>query len=206
MAVEMGARTGIFEYDARTEEYIGDKAQFPYKTYASDAQCVYEKIIDIDMSSLEPQVALPHSPGNVSPISKLKKGLYPITDAFLGACTNGRYEDFVEGAKILKGKKVSPHVNFVAIPASRKIYNRLMKEGVLQIYADAGANLESSNCGPCFGKHMGIIGKNGRMISSSNRNYIGRMGSKDGQIFLASPATVVASAIAGEITDPRHYL
>lgn len=222
MAVEMGARTGIFEYDELTDNFIKERAQLPYKTYNPDKNCTYEKIVEIDMSTLEPQVAFPHKPGNVTSISNLKEYVeqskkstridfgrvtsLKITDAFLGACTNGRYEDFVEGAKILKGRKISPHVNFVAIPASRKIYNRLMKEGILQIYADAGANLESSNCGPCFGKHMGIIGKNAQMISSSNRNYIGRMGSKDGNIFLASPATVVASAIAGEITDPRHYL
>jgi len=203
MAVEMGARTGIFEFDNLTNEYIKGKAKFPYTVYAPDTHCEYEDVMDIDMSLLEPQVALPHSPGNVVPISKLIQKPQPITDAFLGACTNGRYEDFIVGAQLLKGKKISPHVNFVAIPASRKIYNRLMKEGILQIYADAGANIESANCGPCFGKHMGIIGKNAQMISSSNRNYIGRMGSKDGKIFLASPATVVASAIAGKITDPR---
>jgi 3-isopropylmalate/(R)-2-methylmalate dehydratase large subunit len=222
MAVEMGARTGIFEYDDLTDVFIKERAQFPYKTYTPDKNCVYEKIIEIDMTTLEPQVAFPHKPGNVTSVSELKsyvekskKSLQidfgkvtslKITDAFLGACTNGRYEDFAEGAKILKGRKVSPHVNFVAIPASRKIYNRLMRDGILQIYAEAGVNLESSNCGPCFGKHMGIIGKNAQMISSSNRNYIGRMGSKDGNIFLASPATVVAAAIAGEIVDPRNYL
>lgn len=222
MAVEMGARTGIFEYDDLTDLYIKERAQLPYKIYAPDKNCSYEKVIEIDLSSLEPQVAFPHKPGNVTSISNLKKYVeeskkstrldfgkvtsLTITDAFLGACTNGRYEDFVEGAKILKGKKISPHVNFVAIPASRKIYNRLMREGILQIYADAGANLESANCGPCFGKHMGIIGKNAQMISSSNRNYLGRMGSKEGNIFLASPATVVASAIAGKIVDPRNYL
>ncbi len=206
MAVEMGARTGIFEYDRLTDEYVKKKARFPYKIYTPDKKYTYERVMDVDMSSLEPQVAFPHSPGNVFPISYLKNKSYPITDAFLGACTNGRYEDFVEGAKLLKGKKISPNVSFVAIPASRKIYNRLLKDGILQIFAEAGANLESSNCGPCFGKHMGIIGKNAQMISSSNRNYIGRMGSKDGNIFLASPATVVASAIAGKIVDPRNYL
>jgi len=136
-----------------------------------------------------------------APVHSLK-----ITDAFLGACTNGRYEDFVESSKIIKGEKIHPNVNFVVIPASRNVYNRLMKDGILQIFADAGANIESSNCGPCFGKHMGVVGRGAQMISSSNRNYIGRMGSRDARIFLASPVTVAAAAVAGEIVDPRKYL
>ncbi|GAB4218760.1 MAG: hypothetical protein Fur009_1450 [Candidatus Microgenomates bacterium] len=222
MAVEMGARTGIFEADEKTIDYIKNKARFPYKIYYPDKNCQYEKVIDVDLEKLEPCVAFPHKPGNVTFISKIngfvKKSQksknvdfaqvnsLKITDAFLGACTNGRYEDFSEAAKILKGRKIHPNVNLVAIPASRKVYNRLMKEGILQIFAEAGANIESSNCGPCFGKHMGVVGKGAQMISSSNRNYIGRMGSKEAKIFLASPATVIASAIAGYIVDPRKYL
>ncbi|GIW63171.1 MAG: hypothetical protein KatS3mg091_703 [Patescibacteria group bacterium] len=222
MAVEMGARTGIFEADEVTDTYVKDRAKFAYKTYSPDKDCCYEKVIDVDLSTLEPCVAFPHKPGNVTFISNIKKYMkesqksksldfvpvdsLKITDAFLGACTNGRYEDFVESAKILKGKKVHPEVNFVVIPASRKVYNRLLKEGYLQIFAEAGANIESSNCGPCFGKHMGVVGRGAQMISSSNRNYIGRMGSKEAKIFLASPATVTASAVAGYIVDPRKYL
>jgi 3-isopropylmalate/(R)-2-methylmalate dehydratase large subunit len=222
MAVEMGARTAIFEPDDILEDYLKDRAKFNYKTYLPDENCNYEKVLDIDLSSLEPTVAFPHKPGNVTFISKSKEYMKKtaknptvdspkvetlrITDAFLGACTNGRYEDLVEASKILKGRKVNPNTNFIVIPASRKVYNQLLKEGVLQIFADAGANIESSNCGPCFGKHMGIVGKGAQMISSSNRNYIGRMGSKDAKIFLASPVTVAAAAITGKIVDPREYL
>jgi 3-isopropylmalate/(R)-2-methylmalate dehydratase large subunit len=222
MGVEMGARSAIFEADEITLAYIKEKAKFPYQVFLPDKNCSYEKVIEVDLSEIEPCVAFPHKPGNVTFISKIEeyrkkteKSQSPdlakvetltITDAFLGACTNGRYEDFVEAAKILKGKKVHPKVNFVVIPASRKVYNRLLKEGILQIFAEAGANIESANCGPCFGKHMGVVGKGAQMISSSNRNYIGRMGSKDAKIFLASPATVTASAIEGKITDPRKYL
>ncbi|GIW64307.1 MAG: hypothetical protein KatS3mg092_0240 [Patescibacteria group bacterium] len=222
MAVEMGARTGIFEADEITLNYLKSRNKYPFKTYSPDKGCSYEKIIDVNLSELEPCVAFPHKPGNVTFISKIEDYMkksqkshsldfaavysLKITDAFLGACTNGRYEDFIEAAKILKGKKVHPEVNFVVIPASRKVYNRLLKEGILQIFAEAGANIESSNCGPCFGKHMGVVGKGAQMISSSNRNYIGRMGSKDAKIFLASPATVTASAISGYIVDPRKYL
>lgn len=222
MGVEMGARTVIFEPDELLERYLKNRSKFPYKFYYPDKNCRYEKIINIDLSALEPCVAFPHKPGNIAFISKIKQYMkesqesrsidfapvnsLKITDAFLGACTNGRYEDFVEAAKIIKGKKVHPNVNFVVIPASRKVYNRLMKEGILQIFAEAGANIESSNCGPCFGKHMGVVGRGAQMISSSNRNYIGRMGSRDAKIFLASPVMVTAAAVAGEIVDPRNYL
>lgn len=222
MGVEMGARTAIFEPDEILENYLKKRNKFPYKFYYPDKNCFYEKVFDIDLSELEPCVAFPHKPGNVTFISKIKDYMkesqksqsidfapvnsLKITDAFLGACTNGRYEDFIEAAKIIKGRKVHKDVNFVVIPASRNVYNRLMKEGILQIFAEAGANIESANCGPCFGKHMGVVGRGAQMISSSNRNYIGRMGSRDAKIFLASPATVTASAIAGEIVDPRKFL
>ncbi len=222
MGVEMGARTAIFEPDEILKKYVKDKAKFPYKTYKPDKGCKYVKIIDVNLNELEPKIAFPHKPGNVTSISEIDKYIEKsqkeksatfaavettkITDAFLGACTNGRYEDFVEASKIIKGKKVHPKVNFIAIPASRKIYNKLIKTGIMEIFADAGVNIESSNCGPCFGKHMGVISSKAQMISSSNRNYIGRMGSKQGKIFLASPATVAASAIKGEITDPRPLL
>lgn len=222
MAVEMGARTAIFDSDKILEDYLEKRAKFPYRFFSSDKDASYDRILTVDLSSIEPVVAFPHKPSNVTSISKIKDYLkisqksktpdlapvysLKITDAFLGACTNGRYEDFIEAAKIIKGRKVHPDVNFIIIPASRRVYNRLMKEGVLQLFAEAGANIESSNCGPCFGKHMGVVGKGAQIISSSNRNYIGRMGSKEAKIFLASPATVTAAAVAGEIVDPRNFL
>lgn len=222
MAVEMGARTAIFEPDEILKNYLKGKNKFSYQFFYPDIGASYQKVIDIDLNNLEPCVAFPHKPSNVTFISQIEKyqkktkksqnkdlakvDSLEVTDAFLGACTNGRYEDFIEAAKILKGRKVHPKVNFVVIPASRKVYQQLMKEGILEIFAEAGANIESSNCGPCFGKHMGVIGKKAQMISSSNRNYIGRMGSNEAKIFLASPATVAASAIEGKITDPRRFL
>lgn len=222
MAVEMGARTAIFDSDKILEDYLEKRAKFPYRFFSSDKDAFYDRILTIDLSSIEPVVAFPHKPSNVTSVSKIKDYLkisqksktpdlapvysLKITDAFLGACTNGRYEDFIEAAKIIKGRKVHPDVNFIIIPASRRVYNRLMKEGILQLFAEAGANIESSNCGPCFGKHMGVVGKGAQIISSSNRNYIGRMGSKEAKIFLASPVTVTAAAVAGEIVDPRNFL
>ncbi len=222
MAVEMGGRTAIFEPDEILEKYVKERAKFKYKFCMPDPDAQYVQVLDIEMSTIEPVVAFPHKPSNVTAISKIDEYIaksqeinavdFPaltdvkITDAFLGACTNGRYEDFVEAAKIIKGRKVHPFVNFVVIPASRKVYNRLLKEGILEIFAEAGANIESSNCGPCFGKHMGVVGKGAKIISSSNRNYIGRMGSNEAYIFLAAPSTVTAAAIAGEIVDPRKFL
>ena len=176
----------------------------------------------VDLSTLEPMISFPHKPANATPVSRVQEMIqksqahptpdFPtvhsdkITDAFLGACTNARYEDLVDAAKVLRGHKVHPDVSFVVIPASRKVYERAMDEGILQVFVKAGANVESSNCGPCFGSHMGVLSRNAQMISSSNRNYQGRMGSRDARIFLASPATVVASAIEGRLADPRKYL
>lgn len=222
MAVEMSARTGLMPYDDVLAEYLEGRSRWPVEPIAPDADAGYADTMTIDVSALEPCVAFPHKPSNVTPISGIQEMIARsqreptpdfcpvdsdrITDAFLGACTNGRYEDLVAGAEVLRGNKVHADVNLIVIPASRRVFERAMDEGILQVFIKAGANVESSNCGPCFGSHMGVISGNARMISSSNRNYRGRMGSPEGRIFLASPATVVASAIEGRIADPRRYL
>jgi 3-isopropylmalate/(R)-2-methylmalate dehydratase large subunit len=222
MAVEMGARGSLFEYDEVTEKYLEDRSKFKHKHFNPDEGCKYVKNLAINLSDLEPCVAFPHKPDNVTFVSQIKEYMeesravdstnFPaikslkITNGFLGACTNGKYEDFVEAAKIIKGRRVPEDVDFVVIPASRKIYNKLLKEGILEIFAEAGANIESSTCGPCYGRHKGVVGSQSQIISSSNRNFIGRMGSKGSKIFLASPVTVTASVLEGKITDPRKYL
>jgi 3-isopropylmalate/(R)-2-methylmalate dehydratase large subunit len=222
MAVEMSARTGIMAYDETLAKYLEGRAQWPVEPIDTDPDAKYADTVTIDVSSLEPCVAFPHKPANVTPISQVQEMIGrsqkeptpdfcpvdsdKITDAFLGACTNARYEDLVAGAEVMRSHKVHPDVNLIVIPASRKVYERVMDEGILQVFIKAGANIESSNCGPCFGSHMGVISSKARMISSSNRNYRGRMGAPDARIFLASPATVVASAIEGRIADPRKYL
>ena len=222
MAVEMSARTGIMPTDEVLADYLRGRAKWPVEPLDSDPDATYADRMRVDLSALEPMVAFPHKPANAVPISQVPETLarsqreptpdFPpmdsdrITDAFLGSCTNARYEDLVEGAQVMRGHTVHPNVNFVVIPASRKVYERAMDEGLLQVFIKAGANVESSNCGPCFGSHMGVLSRNGRMISSSNRNYQGRMGSRDARIFLASPVTVVASAIEGRLADPRKYL
>ncbi len=222
MAVEMSARTGIMAYDAVVGDFLQGRAQWPVEPIDSDLDADYAQVVKLDLSNLEPTVAFPHKPANTTPISQLQAMIErsqreptpdfctvdddTITDAFVGSCTNARYEDLVAAAQIMRGHKVHPDVNLIVIPASRKVYERAMDEGLLQVFVKAGANVESSNCGPCFGSHMGVMSSKSRMISTSNRNYKGRMGSPEARIFLASPATVVASAIEGRITDPRKYL
>jgi 3-isopropylmalate/(R)-2-methylmalate dehydratase large subunit len=222
MAVEMSARTGIMPYDETLGAYLTGRAQWPVQPIQSDPDATFADRMTVDLSRLEPMISFPHKPANATPVSRVQEMIkrsqehptpdFPavtsdkITDAFLGACTNARYEDLVDAARVLRGHKVHPDVSFVVIPASRKVYERAMDEGILQVFVKAGANVESSNCGPCFGSHMGVLSRNAQMISSSNRNYQGRMGSRDARIFLASPATVVASAIEGRLADPRKYL
>lgn len=222
MAVEMSGRTGIMPTDDVLQGYLRERAQWPVEPVVSDPDAAFADRLAVNLSALEPMVAFPHKPANATPISGLQEMMrksqaasspdFPpvtsdrITDAFLGACTNGRYEDLVEAARVLKGNRVHRNVSFVVIPASRRVYERAMDEGILQVFVKAGANIESSNCGPCFGSHMGVLSRSAQMISSSNRNYQGRMGSRDARIFLASPATVAASAIEGRIADPRKYL
>ena len=222
MGVEMSARTAIMPYDETLGAYLTGRAQWPVQPIQSDPDATFADRMTVDLSRLEPMISFPHKPANATPVSRVHEMItksqehptpdFPsvqsdkITDAFLGACTNARYEDLVEAAKVLRGHTVHPDVSFVVIPASRKVYERAMDEGILQVFVKAGANVESSNCGPCFGSHMGVLSRNAQMISSSNRNYQGRMGSRDARIFLASPATVVASAIEGRLADPRKYL
>jgi 3-isopropylmalate/(R)-2-methylmalate dehydratase large subunit len=157
----------------------------------------------VDASEVEPTVSLPHSPANAKPVSEVSD---PINVVFLGSCANARRSDLAVAAKILKGRKVHHDTNLIVIPASRKVYNWAMDNGILKIIAESGANIESSNCGPCFGKHMGILAPGDRCLSTSNRNYKGRMGSPEAFIYLGSPATAAATAIEGRIADPRKYL
>jgi 3-isopropylmalate/(R)-2-methylmalate dehydratase large subunit len=169
----------------------------------SDPDAVYAKSVDVDASKVEPTVSLPHSPANAKPVSEVSDH---IDTVFLGSCANAREADLTIAAKILKGRKVSPNTNLLVIPASRRVYNWAMDNGLLKVFADSGANIESSNCGPCFGKHMGILAPGDRCLSTSNRNYKGRMGSPEAFIYLGSPAVAAATAIEGRIADPRKYL
>jgi 3-isopropylmalate/(R)-2-methylmalate dehydratase large subunit len=215
MSVEMSARSGIVNPDEITANFTQDIVQRHPELASelsmslqtspqarSDEDAEYSSEMEINAWEIEPQVALPHSPANAKPASEVND---EVNVVFIGSCTNARHSDLVEAAKVLKGRQVSSGVNLIVIPASRLVYNWAMGEGVLKVFADAGANIESSNCGPCFGKHMGVLSPGDRCVSTSNRNYKGRMGSPEASIYLASPATAAATAIEGKITDPRSY-
>lgn len=202
MAVEMGAKNGIVEPDETTRKYLEDKVKkMPnLDSLKSDADAKYLQTVEFDVSSLEPQVACPSSVDNVKPVSKI--GKVKIDQAFIGSCTNGRLEDLQLAAKIMKGKKVADGVRALIIPASQEIYQQADKEGLLQIFTAAGAIVCGSACGPCLGGHIGLLAAGETCVSTSNRNFIGRMGSTQANVYLASPATVAASALTGVITDP----
>jgi 3-isopropylmalate/(R)-2-methylmalate dehydratase large subunit len=202
MAVEMGAKNGIVEPDESTCKYLADKIKKMPDLGAlkSDADAEYSQTVEIDVSTMEPQVACPSSVDNVKPVNKV--GNVKIDQAFIGSCTNGRLEDLQLAAKIMKGKKVADGVRALIIPASQEIYQQADKEGLLQIFTEAGAIVCGSACGPCLGGHIGLLAAGETCVSTSNRNFIGRMGSIQANVYLASPATVAASAIAGKIVDP----
>jgi 3-isopropylmalate/(R)-2-methylmalate dehydratase large subunit len=201
MAVEMGAKAGLIEPDQKTLDYVKtrtDKQFFPVK---SDPETIYEHAVNIDISELEPQVAIPHSVDNVKLVSEVED--IEINQAFIGSCTNGRLEDLKLAAQIIKGKKIAKGVRLIVIPASQEIYLNAINEGLIKIFMDAGAIICNPNCGPCLGGHMGIMAEDEVCISTSNRNFIGRMGSTKSFVYLASPATVASSAIRGKIINPR---
>lgn len=200
MAVEMGAKAGLVEPDQKTLDYVQSRTDKPFNSIKSDPDSVYEKIVDVDASELEPQVAIPHSVDNVKPVSEVEN--VKVDQAFIGSCTNGRLEDLRVAAQMLNGKKIARGVRLVVIPASQEIFLKAINEGLVKTFMDAGATVGNPNCGPCLGGHMGILAEGEVCISTSNRNFIGRMGSTKSFVYLASPATVAVSAITGKITDP----
>jgi 3-isopropylmalate/(R)-2-methylmalate dehydratase large subunit len=203
MAVEMGAKNGIIAPDATTSKFLEGRVSQPLPAFdalQSDADAAYAKTVEFDVSGLEPQVACPSSVDNVKPASELNA---PVDQAFIGSCTNGRIEDLRLAAQILKGKKVKDGVRALVIPASQEVYTQALREGLIEIFIDAGAIVCGSACGPCLGGHIGLLASGETCVSTSNRNFIGRMGSTEAKVYLASPATVAASAVTGRITDPR---
>jgi 3-isopropylmalate/(R)-2-methylmalate dehydratase large subunit len=204
MAVEIGAKFGFFIPDRKISDFLEGRAQKPYSLIVPDSDARYEAVHEIDVSSLEPQMAFPFSVDHVRPVSEAKD--IKIQQAFIGSCTNGRLEDLHTAAGILKGRKVHSDVRLLVIPASWEIYRQAMKDGTLDTLIEAGAVIGNSSCGPCFGAHMGLLGSDENCVASINRNFKGRMGSPKAQVFLASPATVAASALEGKIADPRNYL
>jgi len=201
MAVEMGAKTGIIEPDETTLDYVKSRTAKPFKPVKSDPDAAYKKVLDVDVTDLEFQVSCPHSVDNVKPISEMDK--VEIDQAFIGSCTNGRLEDLRLAAKLLEGRKVRKEVRLLVTPASQEVYLEALQEGLIKTFLEAGAIVCNPTCGPCLGGHLGLLAPGEICISSSNRNFVGRMGSPKAYVYLASPATVAASAVTGKITDPR---
>jgi len=200
-SMEAGAKAAIIPPDSKTIEYVKSRTKESFDIVKADNDAKYEEILDFDVTDLEPMVACPHTVDNVKPVREVA-GL-EINQAVLGSCTNGRLEDLELAAKIIDGKNVHKNVRMIVVPASREIYLKAIEKGFIQKFVKAGAMVINPGCGPCLGAHQGILASGERAITSTNRNFRGRMGSPDSEIYLASPATVVASAIRGEITDPR---
>jgi 3-isopropylmalate/(R)-2-methylmalate dehydratase large subunit len=203
MAIEAGAKNGIFQADEKTIAFVKERTDRPFIVERPDADAVYERVISIDVASLEPQIARPHTPDNVYPISDVTRDDIPVDQVFIGSCTNGYMEDLRIVAKILEGKRIAPSLRVIVNPGSQKVWMQAAQEGVLTTLAAAGCAVNTPGCGACFGGHMGTLGDGERAISTTNRNYVGRMGSPKAEIYLASPATCAASALTGKITDPR---
>lgn len=203
MAIEMGAKNGYCAPDDKTYAFLADRAEGEYEPVFPNKDAEYEQVLEFDASALGPQVARPHAVDNVSPVEDVAGT--PIQQALLGTCTNGRMEDLRMAAKILEGRVVANGVRLLVLPASQEILLEALKEGVIDTFVKAGALLLNPGCGPCLGAHQGVMAPGEATISTANRNFKGRMGSRDAEIYLGSPATVAASAVTGVITDPREF-
>jgi 3-isopropylmalate/(R)-2-methylmalate dehydratase large subunit len=202
MAIEAGAKNGIFVPDETTRAYVEKRAKREYKFTASDPDARYCRVIDIDVEKIEPQVAFPHLPSNVRGVSRA--GDVKIDQVVIGSCTNGRIEDLRVAAAILKGRKAAPTVRLIIIPATQEIYRQAMKEGLFDIFLDARAAISTPTCGPCLGGYMGILAKGERAVATTNRNFVGRMGHAGSEIYLANPAVAAASAVLGRVAGPEE--
>ncbi len=201
MAIEAGGKNGIIVPDNITEEYVKGRAKRPYKFYASDSDAKYVEIKEYDCSKIPLTVSCPHLPSNTKPATELSH--ITIDQIVIGSCTNGRLEDLREAAQIIKGRKVNPNVRMIVIPATQQIYKDAMKEGLLEIFIDAEAVVSTPTCGPCLGGHMGILAKGERALATTNRNFVGRMGHPESEVYLSNPAVAAATAVIGKIATPE---
>jgi 3-isopropylmalate/(R)-2-methylmalate dehydratase large subunit len=200
MAIEAGGKAGLFRVDNKTQLYIKARAQRPYNVYEPDPDAEYAKVIEYDVTELEPQVAFPHSPANARPVTQA--GNIKINQAIIGSCTNGRIDDLRVTAQIFKGKKVHPSVRCIIIPGAQQVYAEALNEGLIGTFIEADAAVSTPTCGPCFGGHTGVIAEGERCISTTNRNFVGRMGHPKSEVYLANPAVAAASAVTGHISHP----
>ncbi len=202
MAIEAGGKNGIFPVDATAEQYMKEHSARPYTIYEADADAVYDAEYTIDLGELKPTVAFPHLPENTKPIDEV--GEIPIDQVVIGSCTNGRIEDLRTAASILRGRKAAKGVRVIVIPATQQIYLQAMEEGLLRTFIEAGAVVSTPTCGPCLGGYMGILAEHERCVSTTNRNFVGRMGHVESEIYLASPAVAAASAVTGKLSGPAE--
>ena len=204
MAIEAGAKNGIFPVDARTRAYLKGRVDRPWEAVEPDADAVYEREVIIDLSALRPTVSLPHLPSNTKTVDEAA-GM-SIQQVVIGSCTNGRLKDLQEAADILKGRQVAKGVRCIVIPATQQIYMDAMAQGLIQTFIESGCAVSTPTCGPCLGGHMGVLADGERAVSTTNRNFVGRMGPVSSEIILASPAVAAASAVAGIIADPETVM
>lgn len=202
MAIEAGAKNGIITPDEITLAYCKDRAKHPCRVYESDPDAVYKSVIEIDCSQIEPQVSLPHLPENAKPASQV--GEITIDQAVIGSCTNGRIEDLREAAAVLKGRRVHPNVRLIILPGTQEISLQAIREGLTEIFIEAGGAVSTPTCGPCLGGHMGVLAEGERAVATTNRNFVGRMGHVKSEVYLAGPTVAAASAILGRIASPEE--
>ena len=200
MAIEAGAKNGIFEVDEQTEAYVKERSDRPFVAYKADEDAVYDETYEIDLSAIKSTVAFPHLPENTKTFDEI--GDVAIDQVVIGSCTNGHYKDLEEAASILKGRKVAKRVRAIIIPATQDIYLKAMENGLLKIFIEAGCVVSTPTCGPCLGGYMGILAAGERAVATTNRNFVGRMGDVKSEVYLASPAVAAASAVMGKIADP----
>jgi 3-isopropylmalate/(R)-2-methylmalate dehydratase large subunit len=204
MAIEAGGKAGLFRVDNKTQLYIKSRAKRSYLVYEPDSDAEYAKVIEYDVSNIEPQVSLPHSPANARPVNEV--GDIEIDQAVIGSCTNGRIDDLRMAAQILKRRRVHPRVRCIIIPGSQQVYLEALTEGLVEVFIKAGAAVSTPTCGPCLGGHMGVLADGERCVSTTNRNFVGRMGSIKSEVYLANPAVAAASAVAGRIIHPDEAM
>ncbi len=203
MSTEAGAKNGIFEVDEITKAYMNGRVSRAYKVYSADPDADYEQVIEINLDKLEPTVSFPHLPENTK--TPRDFGNIKIAQVIIGSCTNGHISDLEMAASILKGKKVAAHVRVIVIPATPQIYMEAMKRGFMEIFMNAGCTVSTPTCGPCLGGHMGVLARGERCVATTNRNFVGRMGHAESEVYLASPAVAAASALAGKLAAPEGY-
>jgi 3-isopropylmalate/(R)-2-methylmalate dehydratase large subunit len=202
MAIEAGAKAGIFRVDSKTQQYVKGRANRSYTAYEPDDDAEYTRVIEYDVSKLEPQIALPHLPSNVKPVSHVVD--IKIDQVVIGSCTNGRLNDLRLAASILKGRQVSTEVRCIIIPGTQQVYLDALHEGLIEAFVKAGAVVSTPTCGPCLGGYMGVLAAGERCVSTTNRNFVGRMGSPQSEVYLANPAVAAASAVLGRIASPEN--